>query len=58
MWAKAESNKPDYAMNNSDIQGAGPRQLHFGLAKPEYNLINSDIEQSQPCAWKFKTKRE
>jgi hypothetical protein len=45
-------------MNNSDIVGAGPRQLHFGLAKPEYNLTNNDIKKSQPCAWKFKTKRE
>ena len=40
------------------MAGAGPRQLHFGLQKPEYNLTNGDIEKSQPCAWKFKTKRE
>ncbi len=58
VWAKAQVNKPDFALDNSDVAGAGPRQLHFGLQKPEYNLANSDIEKSQPCAWKFKTKRE
>lgn len=57
-WVKVEVNKPEYGLNNFDIEGSGPRLLHCGLNKQYFNLTNSDIEGSAPCQNKFKTKRQ
>jgi hypothetical protein len=58
VWAKKEVNKPEFANNNFDIYGSGPRQLHVGLNKPEYNLSNLDIAKSWPKWNKFDTTRQ
>ena len=57
MWAK-RLNRPEFNLHNADIDGSGPRLLHFGLNKPEYNLSNNDIEGTKTQIVKFVTKRE
>ena len=57
VWAKADVNKPDFALTNLDIEGSGPRLLHMGLNKTYYNLTNEDIAGSKPQMNKFITTR-
>jgi len=51
-------NKVDYVNKLDDIEGTGPRQLHFPLKRPEFNLTNGDIEGTVPQCVKFKTTRK
>jgi len=56
IWAAKETNRPDFH-HTFDVQGAGPRMLHFELNKPEFNLTNDDIKGSHPCVNQFKSTR-
>lgn len=58
MWAKEEVNKPEFSLNNLDIEGSGPRLLHIGLNKQYYYLTNDDINGSKPNWNKFDTTRQ
>ena len=58
VWAAPEINKPEFILNNHDIEGSGPRMLHCQLNKPEFNLTNRDIQGSWPKWNQFNTGRE
>ena len=49
--------KPEYGMQNWDIDRSAPRALHVALHKPENNLNTSDIDGSRPQCVKFTTTR-
>ena len=58
IFARNDINKPEFGLNNLDIEGSGPRLLHAQLNKVEYNLTNDDIDGSKPQWNKFITSRQ
>ena len=46
-------NKPQWNLNNNDIDRSQPRNLHIGLNKPETNLLTSDVEGAKPQCVRF-----
>ena len=48
IFARDDVNKPEFNLNNLDIEGSGPRLLHVALNKQHYNLTNDDIKGTKP----------
>ena len=48
VFARNDINKPEFGLNNLDIEGSGPRLLHAQLNKVHYNLSNEDIDGTKP----------